>query len=348
MAKKILIRQTNWIGDAVMTMPAMDLLHEAFPGEEIWMAARPWVAPLFEALPWIRGIIQLEKGSGMARVPALLSHAGRIRQQGFRLGLLFPNSFESALLFLLAGIPERAGYATDFRGVLLNRKIPVPPDKRMRHEVFFYLNLVSRLTGLPVPKEPEIRLQVPGAGKAGADRLLSECGLKGAAPLIGFNPGAAYGPAKCWPKGRWVELGRMFLSSLAKCRIVILGTKREEAAFGQMASQIGRGAVSLAGRTGLAEAMGVIERLDLLVTNDSGLMHIGAGLATPLVAIFGSTNPVTTGPWSKRALVVRHELECSPCLRRTCPGEFECMRSISADEVMDAAMSLLSGGGKGA
>lgn len=344
MGGRIIVRQTNWIGDAVMTMPALELLRKAHQEDQIWIAARPWVAPVFEALPWLKGTIPLLQARGLEKVSLLAEQASSIRKGRFDLGVVFPNSFESALLFFLARIPQRAGYASDMRRLLLTRPFPVPDDKKRRHEVFYYLNLVSRLTGMPVPERPRIRLAVARKGRQGADRILAETGLSSGAPLVGFNPGAAYGPAKCWPEERWVELGKALCRRFQGCRIAILGTDRERESFAFMAEEIGSGAVSLAGRTSLSEAMGVIERLDILITNDSGLMHIGAGLGTPLVAIFGSTNPVTTGPWSDRAVVVRHELPCSPCLKRTCPEDFECMKAISADEVVSAAESLLERG----
>ncbi len=343
MYKRIVIRETNWIGDAIMTLPAVELVAMACPDSEIWIAARPWVAPLFHTIPFVKQVIPLAGKGGRGGLLPLYKDISQLRKHDFDLGLLFPNSFESALGMLLSGVHERVGYRRDLRRLLLSSSFLVPADKEKRHHIFYYLNLVSSFFGIEMPDHPVLYLQASPHAKASAMEICrGQRLLDGDGPLIGFNPGAAYGPAKCWPLERYVALGKLLLSAYPGARIVILGTGKEAGQFQQMAEAIGPAARSLAGMTSLQEVVAVVEMLDLLVTNDSGLMHIGAATATPLVAIFGSTNPVATGPWSKKAKIVTNPVECAPCLKRTCSSNFECMLGITPEMVFLSAEELIA------
>ncbi len=345
---KILVRSTNWIGDAIMTTPALGLLEKAFPDARIYILARPWVHAVFAAHPAVSGLIRLGQGGLMQR----FSMAASLRKQKIHMAVLFPNSFDSALLARLAGIPLRAGYSTDGRRFLLNMPVKVPGDKEKRHQVFYYCKLVEELSA-KIPeaqdvvtgrKAPELFLRVPDAGVSSARSLLEDSGLLDTGrPLVGLNPGAAYGPAKCWPADKYAALA-LELERALDCHILVFGTEKEKATGEKICESLGGRAYNLAGKTSLEQVMGLIARLNLLVTNDSGLMHVGAALGTKLVAIFGSTNPVTTGPWSQNALVVRHELSCSPCLKRDCSRDFRCMKEIQVKEVFDACLKIIGGG----
>ncbi len=349
---KILVRSTNWIGDAIMTTPALGLLCHAFPKARISVLAKPWVQAVFSAHPSVAGLIGLES-DGMAQ---RLSTVMRIKKRGFDMAVLFPNSFDSALLTWLARIPVRAGFATDARRFLLNMPVEVPEDKEKRHQVFYYAKLVAEVAKRVPGAEkvdldgfvPELFLKVPDAGMKAAKKRLEDAGMLGTGrPLVGLNPGAAYGPAKCWPTERYADLGLRLQEALGSCHVFVLGTAKEEGIGDEICRPLGEFGHNLAGKTSLEEVMGLIAHLDLLVTNDSGLMHVGAALGTRLVAIFGSTNPITTGPWSRKAKVVRHDLPCSPCLRRDCPEDFMCMRGIEVQEVLDACLEMLSGAESG-
>ncbi|MDA8162427.1 MAG: lipopolysaccharide heptosyltransferase II [Desulfobacteraceae bacterium] len=345
--KQILIRSANWIGDAVMTTPAVTGLAELYPGARITVLARSWVAPVFAGHPAVSEVVTDNAGT-RPWAGSMLRRALALRGRGFDLAVMLPNSFESALVPFLARIPRRIGYAADARSILLTDPVPAPEDKGERHEVYYYLGLVDYLrgvhgfgSGVAGLAAPSLFLDVPEEGAQGAAHIVSSLGVEKNI-LIGFNPGAAYGPAKCWPWERFVSLGKALIKDSVSRRILIFGTKKEEPVAEKIRVGIGEKACNLAGKTTLSEAMGLIRMLGLLVTNDSGLMHVGAALGTRLVAIFGSTNPVATGPWSKGAVVIRHGLKCSPCLKRTCPGGFECMTGIGVEEVMDACEKGLS------
>ncbi len=343
----ILLRSTNWIGDAIMTTPALGLLKRALPDANISVLARPWVQAVFASNPAVSRIIPLEKGGLRYR----LALASRLRKDGFHLAVLFPNSFDSALIPWLSRITLRAGYRTDARRFFLNMPVKVPADKGKRHQVHYYCHLIEELSHR-IPgaervnagtRPPDLFLRVPENGVAGARRLLEDAGISGdGRPLVGLNPGAAYGPAKCWPVEKYARLALKLREAL-DCHILVFGTGGERAAGAKICEFSDRYVHNFAGKTSLEQVMGLIDSLDLLVTNDSGLMHVGAALGTRLVAIFGSTNPVTTGPWSRNAVVVRHELPCSPCLKRTCSADFKCMKDIRVEEVFEACMETLSG-----
>lgn len=346
MALKILVQSTNWIGDAVMTTPAVNALARLYPEAEISVLARRGPASIFAGDPRVKEVITADVGDDIGPLLRPFYIARLIKARAFDISVIFPNSFESALISFLAHIPRRIGYATDARGFFLTDSVPVPSDKRERHEIYYYLGLVEYMMkkkGLSAgvaSLAPELVLNVPEDGNDGARRIISSLGIEGAR-LIGFNPGAAYGPAKCWPRERFMALGRALTGKYHDCRILIFGTEKERSMAGDIQIGIGGAAYNLAGKTSLSEAMALINRLHLLVTNDSGLMHVGAALGVPLVAIFGSTNPVTTGPLSKKATVIQKNLGCGPCLRRTCPGGFECMQGIGVEEVLSACEKWL-------
>jgi len=332
-----------------MNTPALTALKSRFPKARVSVLALPRVAPVFTAHPAVDEVLVLDTQGGGLALRHRAAQVRRLREGRFDLALVFPNSFDAAFLTWLARIPRRVGYATDCRRLFLTTPVAVPENRGRVHEIYYYLALVDTLARRAGGPEggvgtPALSLAVPGPGQVRADRILQEIREGSTGPLIGFNPGAAYGPAKCWPAERFAALGGELLERYPGARILVLGTRNELAVAAEICRPLGGRCCNLAGRTSLGEVMGVIARLDLLVTNDSGLMHVGAALGKPLVAIFGSTNPLTTGPWSERGTVIRHALPCSPCLKRTCPEDFSCMLGIGAEEVFQACVDRLEGG----
>lgn len=353
MIRKIVVRSTNWIGDAIMTTPALTSLRDLFPEAHITVAAREWALPVFADNPYVDSVLPLIQAKGMGSLWARCNNAWKLRQGKFDMALLFPNSFDSAFTAWLAGIPIRAGYAADMRRMLLDPAVDVPQWKRKRHEVFYYLNLVDNCivpgrtemkTGINA-RRPELTLRVPRHASKWAEEMYNRTGISSRDIVIGFNPGAAFGPAKCWPVENFIKLGHMLLSDLdpgrRKIRILVLGTDKEKEMGDRIVAPLGHMALNLAGTTDLSRVMAIIEKLDLLITNDSGLMHVGAALDCPLVALFGSTNPVTTGPWSRKSRIVRNELDCSPCLMRKCPSDFKCMKGLLPCQVYNECAAQL-------
>ncbi len=376
MAENILVRGVNWVGDAVMTIPALRALKNACPQSNIVLLVKPSVAPVFEKNPDIDEIIFYEnehKGFfGKIRL------AYKLRKTGFSRAVLLQNAFDAALIAFLAGIPERIGYNRDGRGSLLTKAVPFNNEDRKMHHINYFLNLVSSLIPHPsslIPYEncPWIFLS-PDERMAARQRL---SGLR--RPLLGINPGAAYGPAKRWAPERFVEIANWFMRDTGGS-VVVFGNKSEEG----IAEQICRHAewemepgvssqgsiqnaecgmqnaeikskiqnskskinsselLNLAGKTTLRELISLISECDIFLSNDSGPMHIAYAVGTPLVAIFGSTDPKLTGPAGEDSIVLNSGLSCSPCFDRICrENDLRCLYAITAEDVYHALKGLL-------
>ena len=336
---KILIRSTNWIGDAIMTTPAVRTIRQNFPDSDITLLALPWVADVFAACPHIDHIFIYDKNGRHQGLRGKLRLAAELRAANFELTILLQNAFEAALITTLARIPIRAGYTTDARGILLTYGVNKQPDIGSKHQVHYYQEMLRGLGLQPGPNSLELFLE-PSAIKE-AEALLEKAGQGRDVPIIGLNPGAAYGPAKRWPVRKYGELGRQ-LATATDGLILIFGTEADQEAATEIVSAVGDQVLDLTGKTSLALALALIDRCHVFVTNDSGLMHVAAALNTPLVAIFGSTDHIATGPYSDQATVIRKELDCSPCMKTHCPKEhFQCMEQISVNEVTEAALTFL-------
>ncbi|XCN75287.1 MAG: lipopolysaccharide heptosyltransferase II [Candidatus Electrothrix aestuarii] len=341
-ASNILIRSTNWIGDAIMTTPAVRSIRHNFPDAKITLLALPWVADVFRACPHIDHIFIYDKQGHHQGLRGKLRLASELRQQNYDLTILLQNAFEAALITFLARIPIRGGYTTDGRGLLLTHRVRKHPEIKTKHQVHYYQEMIKGL-GLQ-RSENSLELFLDSAAEEDADALIKKALQGGKAddiPIIGLNPGAAYGPAKCWPANKYAELaGR--LSDKTGGLIVIFGTAADQQAATEISGAAGERVLDLTGKTTLAQALACIARCSVFITNDSGLMHVAAALNTPLVAVFGSTDHIATGPYSDKASIVRQPVDCSPCMKTHCPkGHFQCMESITVQEVEQAALEWL-------
>jgi heptosyltransferase II len=322
---RLLVRAPNWVGDVVLSLPALRDLRRAFPASRLEVLARPWVAGLYAAVPEIDGVVE-SRGT--------LADAAAIRGR-YDVGLLLPNSFASAFTLWRAGIPERWGYATDARGVLLTRSSRVSASLGGRSQVYYYRAMLEGL-GLAVSGPPDASLACPEAWAERGRALLGSPG-----PWIGINPGAAYGTAKRWPPERFAAAAAL-VARRSGAQVAIVGSAAERPLAEAIAAQLGGAARVLCGETTLADLVGVLRELRLLLTNDSGPMHLAAALGTPLVAVFGSTDWTETAPVSERARVVREETECAPCKLRECPIDHRCMVRVAVDRVAATALELLA------
>jgi heptosyltransferase-2 len=247
--------------------------------------------------------------------------------------VILPNSFGSALAARLAGIPNRWGYATDGRALLLSRAARVPDAVRGRSQVYYYRAMLEAV-GLSVAGPPDTGLACPAEWKERGAALLGD------GPWIGLNPGAIYGTAKRWLPERYAAVGDR-LARRVGARVAIVGGEAERALGETVAGAMTGSPRVLCGRTTLPELVGVLANLRLLVTNDSGPMHVSAALGVPVVAVFGPTDWRETAPIGPRHAVVREPVECAPCLLRECPIDHRCMRRIETDRVAAAALELL-------
>lgn len=320
------MRATNWIGDAVMSLPAIRAIRGIFPRAHIAVLAKPWVADVYARESSIDAVLPY---AGSRR-----EIAARLRAEAFDAAILLQNAFDAALVAWMAGIPVRIGYDRDARGLLLTHPIPVPePGDIPRHERFYYLELLRR-AGLMerFPVSDAIRLDGIDAARASGAAHLSRLGID--APVIGISPGAAFGSAKRWPAGRFAQVARDFP------RALLFGSAAERDLCDTIAAGV-PGALNLAGRTTLCEFIDLASVCRLFLTNDSGAMHIASALGVPTVTIFGATDDTTTGPTGPLARVVREHAECSPCLLRECPIDHRCMTRVVPERVAAVARDLL-------
>jgi heptosyltransferase-2 len=270
---------------------------------------------------------------------------GELRRRRFDGALLLQNAFDAALIAFLGRIPERAGYPTDGRRILLTLPVPLTPGIFERHEVEYYLCLLDGL-GIPRPVPAVLKLAVTEKEREAMAERLASLGIDRGAPIVAINPGATYGSAKRWYPERFAAVA----DSLAEewgARVVVVGSAAEAPLAGEIEAAARRGVANMAGKTTVREMMAFLSLSSFIVANDSGPMHIGAALGVPLVAIFGPTDWRRTSPWTDRARVVRVDVDCSPCRLRTCDRAHECMLGVTPEMVVDAARQLLPGGPRG-
>ena len=331
-----------------MSLPALAAVRDRFPEAHIAVLARPWVAGLYHHEPFADEIIPYQPatfGSGSLRRAwsDRLEVAARLREGNFDCALLLQNAFDAALITALAGIPERIGYARDMRSALLTRPIERPRAGTIPpHESFYYMELLRRagwLDRLPETLVVELR-SAPRARLVGLRRFAAEGILN---PVIGVSPGAAFGSAKRWLPERFAE-SACTLAARMNAMVALHGSASErelcESVRLMIAAQ-GIECVNYAGRTTLEEFIERAAASMVFLSNDSGAMHIASALGVPTVAIFGATNPVTTGPAGRLTQIVRQPVECSPCLLRECPIDHRCMVLIPHEKVSQAAIDLI-------
>lgn len=329
---RILVRSTNWLGDAVMTIPAVQAIARGRPDAQVTVLAPERLADLWRIVPGVAGVIAIEKGAGA------LNTASAIRAAGpFDAALVLPNSLRSALEVRMAGVPRRVGFAGHRRSWLLNQIVdePKPGARELSHgerphQSLRYAHLAHAIgAGEVVPLEPPVR--------AGRER--------GAWLRIGLCPGAEYGPAKRWLPERFAETARRVAEARA-CQWVLLGTAKDRLVGDPIAAELGDRCENLLGKTTLAELIETLRGCDALLTNDTGTMHLAAWLGVPTVAVFGSTDPVLTGPMAppERYRILRHQVECSPCFLPKCPIDLRCMKAVTADEAVEAVLAMVGDG----
>jgi heptosyltransferase II len=335
--RRILIRGVNWIGDAVMTTPAIGVVREHYPQAEITVLANPMVAAIFSPHDWVDEVMVFDRNGAHRGVMGRLRLASELRKRAFDLAIILPNSFDSALVPWLAGIPVRLGKSSDGRSLLLTGRFSEDETPPLRHEVRYYLNLVRHfgIEGTDLPP----RLCTTPAEERAVEVLLAGEGIRAGDHVIAINPGATYGSAKRWYPDRFADVARR-LAAEWRARIVILGSAGEADIAADIAQRLGGACLSMAGRTTVRELMALIKRSDFMITNDSGPMHIAAAFGVPLAAIFGPTDHTGTAPYTGRAVIVRKDVACAPCKLRECPADHCCMTAVTADDVVAAALAL--------
>jgi heptosyltransferase II len=331
--QRLIVRVPNWLGDAVMALPALAAIRRHFHDRTLILAATPSIAPIFEEVTAAspNEILAIDRGR----------EAGQLRAARADALLLLTNSFGSAWVARRSGIPERWGYRASGRRLLLTRAVPRPSGTV--HQIEYYLALVRGLGIEAAELATGPVLQPSAAARTQADAVLAKAGVDASATIVGFAPGAAYGHAKRWPPERVAQV----IAALARDGVtaVLVGAREDRETGRAIESTLppGVGVVDLIGRTSLRELIGITARCSAFVSNDSGAMHVAAAVGVPLTAIFGPTDERATAP-AGSADVIRRDVFCRPCMLRECPIDHRCMKRIDVDSVLDSVIAHLAGG----
>jgi heptosyltransferase-2 len=331
---KILIRATNWVGDAIMALPALRAVRAHFPQAEITILARPYVAAIYKNQNVCDRMMMADDKNGLV---------GQLQAKRFDVALLLQNAFEAAWLAWRARIPERIGYARDGRSFLLTKAVPVPkPGEIPVHEQFYYLELLRRAGWLDsLPNETFITLHVPEENRGRAAEFLLTEGVRPGSLRVAIGAGASYGSAKCWPPDRFAELANS-IQNQTGVDVILFGTPAEAAVSSAIAAGMRQRPIDLTGKTSIADLPALLSQCHLFIGNDSGAMHVAAAVGLPVVAVFGPTDPFGTAPVTPRCSIVQEKPYCSPCFLRRCPTDHRCMTRVTPDAVEAAAKKWIS------
>jgi lipopolysaccharide heptosyltransferase II len=349
--QNLMIRLPNWVGDAVMSEPALRELRRIFGGARITHVARPWVAGLFDGEALADHQLSIA-GSRRATIGAFINDVRLLKRERFDAGVLLQNAFGAALRARAAGIKTLAGYPTDGRRFLLSDVVRFETDYKTRHHVRYYLNIAAEIERMMFGKsaidfdKAQPRLRVSEEQKRRAfDLVFKAAERQGiswspAKPLLAINPGATNSRAKQWLPERFAEVGDL-MNERDGFQTLIIGSPGDVDAGARVMSMMKTRPISIVGQTAIGELKGVLACSALLVSNDTGAAHVSAALGVPTVIVFGPTEHIATRPLSSLASIVRHDVECSPCMLRDCPIDHRCMVGVSVELVYQSAERLL-------
>ncbi len=331
---KILVVAPAWVGDAVLAQPLFRLLHERHASLALDVLAPPWTFPVFERMPEVRRAIASPFVHGDLKLAERRRLGRELAREGYDQAVVMPNTFKSALAPFFAGIPRRTGYVGELRWGLLN-------DAR-RLDAARLPQMAGRFAALALPAGAELPMPLPvpalQADEAGRRATLKKLALDPARPLAVLCPGAEYGPAKRWPAAYFAQLAKKLAAEGWEAWLV--GSPNDAAIGAEIEGASGGACRNLCGATTLGEAIDVLASSRLVVSNDSGLMHVAAALGKPVIALYGSSSPAFTPPLSPDATILKLDLPCSPCFKRTCPlGHFNCMMQLTPERVSAAVRS---------
>jgi len=336
---RILVKEVNWLGDVVMSLPALRAIRRSWPDAHLAVLIKQELASFFDGARWIDEVIPYSVGRGLSGFFDRRRIVTEIRSRRFDLGILFPNSFESALWIAMAGIRRRAGFVADARGAMLTLKASPPSEATTAHQVNYWLAMV-RGTGVADGCADDFGIDVHAPYRERMREWLAVKRKRPGRPVFAIAPAAAYGPAKEWPADSYASLIDL-LARREAAEVVLVGAPSERAKCEEVAAASKAGAMIAAGHTNIGELIALLSLCDGFIGNDSGCMHIAGALGIPTVAIFGSTNPTRTGPMGPKTRVIYRKLECSPCLARTCRfGHYNCLTQIEPAELADAIIAM--------
>ncbi len=338
--KNIIIRMPNWIGDLVMATPLIADLKKAFPSARITAMVLEKIGHLLEVDPSIDELFFFSKTKGFIRRIKEKNVVEKLKVGNYDLGILATNSFSSAWRFWQGDVKNKIGFRSDGRSFLLDYPISFPSNREKQHLVLTYKALLSPLGLSPSKRAPRLFLKEEELEKV--KDFIKRFDIPTQSSLIGICPGAAYGTAKCWLPNRFREIAKRLLAKNASYVILFFGSMQEKTLINEICSGLSAHAINLAGLTDLRELMGLIASCSLFLTNDSGPMHIADSFDIPMIALFGSTDPIVTGPYRQIQSVLKKDVACSPCFKKVCPIDFPCMKKLSVDEVFETTLKILN------
>jgi len=333
--RRILIRAPNWLGDAVHSLPAIHSLKQGFPQAQLTVLTRPNCVDIYRGCPDLSEWIALPPGSAVQRLQVY----GSLRSREFDLAVLFPNSFESALMAMLAGVPDRIGYRRDFRSFLLTRSID-SSDRHRIHRIDYYMRLVTTL-GLP-DRGRIFNFHIPEESDREAEAILKRYHVELDEPLVGIHFGAAFGSAKAWPVERYATLSDQ-LAKKYQARVLVFGGRDVEPLLDRFQRNLQSEPIQLIGQTTVKTLAALIRRCRLFVSHDTGPLHMAYALGTPTITIFGPTLPEVSQPQGENHFTVFKNVDCSPCWKRHCPIDHRCMERVSVEEILEIAENVSLG-----
>ncbi|MGO9640024.1 MAG: lipopolysaccharide heptosyltransferase II [Candidatus Acidiferrales bacterium] len=339
---KILVRATNWVGDAIMSIPALEAIRARWSDADLTTLALPGIADLLRGQPSVGRLLVFDRAGRHAGVLGRERLAAELRRERFDVAVLFQNAFDAAWIAWRAGIRERIGYARDGRGLFLTRAVRVAAKGEIpAHESFYYLELLRRAGWVSrLPDRVEIALRVEFAAREAAEAKLIQAGARKGVLRCALAPGASFGSARCWPPDRFGKLAALLRAQYGG-EVILLGAPTEGTLARAIAEASGNSVINLVGQTNMTEIPALLAACDLFIGNDSGLTHVAGAVGLPIVGIYGSTDPDETRPVAARLEVVRHAVSCSPCFLRKCPVDHRCMTRIGVAQVLAAAQKWI-------
>ncbi len=321
-----------------MCLPAIAAVRKTFPHSQISVLAKPWVTELFNICPDVDEVIRFQSPGIHEGITGKLRLARELKGKSFDMAILLQNAIEAAIIARLAAIPIRAGYNSDGRGILLTHSVQRTEEIRKVHQVDYYLEMVKFLGFKSAGRS--VNLTLTEEHSTVSEEILNRYSIAGKEIIVGMAPGATYGPAKRWFPERFSEVADRIIDDFS-APVILFGSSDDRDSADKVQQSSKNKLVNLAGETNLKEAISLIARCNLFISNDSGLMHVAGALGIPTVAIFGSTNPVTTSPVGEKNIIINKKVNCNPCLKKICPTDFRCMDLIGVDEVYNVARGIL-------
>ncbi|NGX30835.1 MAG: ADP-heptose--LPS heptosyltransferase 2 [Chlamydiae bacterium] len=328
----IVIRMPNHIGDCVMATPVLSDLKCRFPDAKLTVMCKQNIVSMFEKDADVDEIFPFSKPKKPNKKEETRKLIQRLKEKKFDLGVLLPNSFSSAYLFWKAGVQSRLGYSRDARRIFLTHPVKMQP---LWHSYHFVDQYKLILKGIGIKRSrTKPRLYLDDQDIQRAQEILQENGVEKDHMVVGVNPSAASGTAKIWPKEYFKQVIKN-LSELDNVKVIVFGDQYSKSTVDEICAGLNENVINLAAKTSLQESIGIMKLCKVILSNDSGPMHIAAAIGTPVVALFGPTNDLLSGPYTPLCYIIHKYVECSPCHLGTCPIDHRCMHRIKVDEVFD-------------